>query len=252
MPVRASRTGLRLAAGLLLTGGAWSATANAGDGFYARVALDRSIAVVDYRKSVEFASPFSATTAGDRARDPVDGFSAAVGYRWALSQRLYLAGEIAGAFHLDGEVAGFLEGTGEGGADVWPGAWTLDRGRAVGLNVRLGHVPRSLEFLGPARSLYLIAGARRVDADIEARHVNRAFDISGSRSVQRTLNPWLIGVGIEFGGVAHRFDLRLSYAADDVAFGFGAADAADSPGLGYTFDVREWAVSLGYVVPFGG
>ena len=61
------------------------------------------------------------------------------------------------------------------------------------------------------------------------------------------MNPWLIGIGVEFGGVASCFDLRLSYAADDVAFGFGGG-AADDPRLGYTFDVREWTVSLGYVV----
>ena len=250
MPARASRLGLRLAAGLLLTGGMWCATANAGDGFYGRVALERSIAAVDYEKSVEIASPFSAMTARDRARDPVDGLSAALGYRWPLSHRLYLAGEVAGAFYVDGRVAGFLEGTGEGGTDVWPGAWSLERGRAVGLNVRLGYAPQSMEFLGPARSLYLITGTRWVDAEIEARHVNRTFDIDGSRGAERTLNPWLIGIGVEFGGVASRFDLRLSYAADDVVFGFGGG-AADDPRLGYTFDVREWAVSLGYVVPFG-
>ena len=62
--------------------------------------------------------------------------------------------------------------TGEGGTDVWPGAWSLERRRAIGLNLRLGYVPHSLEFLGPGRSLYLIAGTRWVDAEIEARHVN--------------------------------------------------------------------------------
>ena len=55
---------------------------------------------------------------------------------------------------------------------------------------------------------------------------------------------------MEFGGDAGRFDLRLSYAADDVAFGFGGAEG-DGPSLGYAFIVREWVVSLGYVVPFG-
>ena len=250
MPARASRPGPRLAAGLLLASGIWCAPANAGDGFYGRVALERSMTAVDYEKSVGFASPFSAMTAGDRTRDPVDGISAALGYRWPLSHRLYLAGEVAVAFPVNGKVAGFLEGTGEGGTDVWPGAWRLERGRAVGLNVRLGHVPQSLEFLGPGRSLYLIAGTRRVDAEIEARHVNRGFDIDGSRGAERTLNPWLAGIGVEFGGTAGRFDLRVSYAADDVTFGFGGG-AADDPRLGYSFDVREWTVSLGYVVPFG-
>ena len=250
MPTRATCFGLRLAAGLLLTGGMWCATANAGDGFYAAVALERSITGVDYEKSVEITSPFSMMTAGDRARDPVDGFSAALGYRWPLSHRLYLAAEGAGTLYVNGKVAGFLEGTGEGSTDVWPGAWSLERSRSVGLNVRLGYVPHSLEFLGPGRSLYLIAGTRWVEAEIEARHVNRAFDIAGSRGAERTLNPWLIGIGVEFGGVASRFDLRLSYGADDVAFGFGGG-AADDPRLGYTFDVWEWAVSLGYVAPFG-
>ena len=131
MPTRTSRLGLRLAAGLLLTSGMWCASANAGDGFYAAVALERSITGVDYEKSVEFASPFSVMTADDRARDPVDGFNAALGYRWPLSHRLYLAGEVVGAFHVNGKVAGFLGGTGEGGTDVWPGAWSLERGRAA-------------------------------------------------------------------------------------------------------------------------
>ncbi len=250
MAARASRPGLRLAAGLVLTGGMWCATANAGDGFYGRVALERSMTVVDYEKSVGFASPFSAMSAGDRARDPVDGISAALGYRWPLSHRLYLAGEVAGTLYVNGRVAGFLEGTGEGGTDVWPGAWRLERRHAVGLNVRLGYVPQSLEFLGPGRSLYLFAGTRWVEARIEARHVNRAFDIAGSRGAERTLHPWLIGIGMEFGGAAGRFDLRLSHMADDVAFGFGGG-AADDPRLGYSFDVREWTLSLGYVVPFG-
>ena len=62
--------------------------------------------------------------------------------------------------------------------------------------MRLGYVPHSLEFLGPARSLYLIAGTRWVDAGIEARHVNWALDIAGSRRAERTLTPWLIGTEI--------------------------------------------------------
>ena len=63
---------------------------------------------------------------------------------------------------------------------------------ALKTDVRLGYVPHSLEFLGPARSLYLIAGTRWVDA----RHVNRALDIAGSRRAERTLTPWLIGTEI--------------------------------------------------------
>ena len=75
MAARASRLGLWLAAALLPTGGMPSASADAGDGFYAGLALERSVAGVDYEKSVEFASPLSAMTAWDRARDAVDALT---------------------------------------------------------------------------------------------------------------------------------------------------------------------------------
>ena len=54
----------------------------------------------------------------------------------------------------------------------------------MGLNVRLGYVPPSRELPGPVRSLYLIVGTRWMDADIEARHLNRAFGIDGEREVR--------------------------------------------------------------------
>lgn len=250
MSARPPSLSRRLAAGLFLAAGSWCPSANAGEGFYAVAAIERSFAGVDYEKSVEFDSPFSVMIAGDHTRDPVDALKATMGYRWPASSRLYLAGEVEGVFYVNDEVEGFLEGTGEGDNDVWPGAWTLERRRAVGLNARLGYVPGSLEFLGSERSLYLFAGTRWIDAEIEAAHVNRRLGIAGSRRVDRTLNPWLVGVGIELGGTGSRFDLRLSYAADDVDFGFGGG-AADDPRLGYAFEVREWSVSLGYVVPFG-
>jgi len=250
MSARLSSLSHRLAAGLFLAGGSWCPSANAGDGFYAAFALERSFAGVDYEKSVELDSPFSVMTAGDHTRDPVDAFKATVGYRWPVSSRLYLAGEVEGALYLNDEAAGFLEGTGEGDTDVWPGTWTLERRRAVGLNARLGYIPGSLEFLGMERSLYLFAGTRWTDAKIEAAHVNRRLGIAGSRRADRTLNPWLVGAGIEFGDAGSRFDLRLNYAADEVDFGFGGG-AADDPRLGYAFEVREWSVSLGYVIPFG-
>lgn len=240
----------RLAVGLFLAAGSWCPGVNAAEGFHAALALERSFADVEYEKSVGFASPFSAMTARDGTREPVDALKAIVGYRWPVSGRLYLAGEIEGAFYLDDQTGGFLEGTGEGDTDVWPGTWTLERRRAVGLNARLGYIPDSLEFLGTERSLYLFAGTRWIDADIEAGHLNRRLGIAGSRREDRTLNPWLAGLGIEFGGGESRFDLRLAYAAYDIGFD-SSGDAADDPRIGYVFDFREWSVTLGYVVAFG-
>ncbi len=240
----------RLAVGLFLAAGSWCPSVNAAEGFHAALALERSIADVDYEKSVGLDSPFSAMTARDDTREPAAALKATVGYRWPVSGRLYLAGEIEGAFYLNDGTGRFLEGTGEGDTDVWPGTWTLERRRAVGLNARLGYVPDSLEFLGTERSLYLFAGTRWIDADIEAEHLNRRLGIAGSRRADPTLNPWLVGLGIEFGGGESRFDLRLGHAAYDVDFGFGGG-AADDPRLGYAFDVREWSVTLGYVVAFG-
>ena len=249
MSARLFALGRRLAVGLFLAAGSWCPSADAGEGFYGALALERSLADVDYEKSVGIGSPFSAMTARDGTRDPVDAVKAIVGYRRPLSSRLYLAGEIEGAFYFNDEIEGFLEGTGEGDADVWPGMWTIERRGAFGLSARLGYVPDSLEFLGTERSLYLFAGTRWIDANIEAEHVNQRLGIAGSRRADRTLNPWLAGVGIEFGDPGSRFDLRLGYATHDVEFGFGGA--ADDPRLGYAFDVREWSVTLGYVVAFG-
>ena len=39
---------------------------------------------------------------------------------------------------------------------------------------------------------------------------------------------------------------RLSYAADEVGLGAGI-----DPRLRYTFEMREWSVSLGYISPLG-
>lgn len=250
MFTRLPAPGRRLAVGLFLAAAAWCPGANAAEGFYAAVALERSFADVDYEKSVGIESPFSAMSARDDTREAVGALKATVGYRWPVSGRLYLAGEFEGAFYFNGENGGFLEGTGEGDTDVWPGRWTLERRRAVGLTGRLGYVPDALEFLGTERSLYLFAGTRWIDADIEAAHVNRRLGIAGSRRADRTLKPWLVGFGIEFGGAESRFELRFAYATHDVDFGFGGG-STDDPQLGYAFDVQDWSVTFGYIVAFG-
>lgn len=252
MPVQSPRRRCRLATAIvfLLAAGLWWAPANARDGFYAGVALQRDRVAVDYRKSVGLDSPPSYTEAGDRARDHVEALRASAGYRRFLSERWYLAGEVEGAVYVNDGVAGYLEGTGDGASDVWPGAWTLEKRHGIGLNARIGYLPEALDFLGAGRSFYLFAGMRWLDADIEAAHRSERFDVAGARREERTLNPWIVGAGMEFGSAGHRFDLRLSHAAYDLGFGAGSG-GADDPRLGYAFEVREWSVSLGYAIAFG-
>ena len=240
-----------LAIGLFLAAGVWCPGVQAGEGFYAAVGLERSFTDVGYEKSFGLASSPSDMTSRDDARASVDALKVMMGYRQPVSSRLYVAGEIEGAFYLDGGTGGFLEGTGEGGADVWPGSWTLERRHVVGLNARFGYIPDSLAFLGAGRSLYLFAGTRWIDTDIEVGHLNRRLDIAGSRREDRTVNAWLAGLGITFGGAGSHFDLRLACATYDIGFGSGGG-AGGAPRIGYDFEGRDWSVTLGYVVTFGG
>ncbi len=90
--------------------------------------------------------------------------------------------EVEGALYVGGGASGDLrEGTGDGGADVWPGAWTFDKRRAVGFDVRVGYVPGALDFAGLGRSVYTFAGARRLDVDITAAHRNDRLGVAGAR-----------------------------------------------------------------------
>ena len=236
--------------GFLLTVSLWCRPGNAEEEFYAVFGFEHSFSSVDYEKSASLNSPISLMTTSDNERGSVNALKAALGYRLPLSERVYLAGEIEGALYLNEDVRGFLKGTGEGDTDVWPGPWTLERCRAIGLNARLGYVPGSLDFMGSERSFYLFAGTRWVDAKIDAGHLNRRLGVTGSIRADRTLKPWLIGVGTGFGNAGHRFDLRLSYMDYDTDMGIGSGSMGD-PILRYAFEIREWNVSLSYVISFG-
>ena len=253
MPARYANCGRRqaLTAGFLLVAALWHPSAGADEGFYASAAVERSFVSVDYAKTVEIDAPYSNMTATDDVREAVDAFRVAVGYRQPLSDRLYLAGELDGLLYLDGNVTGFLVGSGEGDPDVWPGAWTLERRYAGGLAARLGYVPEGRDSAGAVRSLYLFSGIRWTDFEVGAAHVNQRLGISGSREWDDSSVGWVIGGGIEFGAGRGHFDLRLTYGAHDVEFGVGNGLTND-PTLGYSFEVRELIIMLGYVVPLAG
>ena len=239
MRTRAAALALALAA---------APAAHAEAGFYAGAGVLGESANISYRKTV--GTPSSALTAGDRERGPLHALHAFAGYRLFLTDRLYAAAEVAGALYAGDRARGFLRGTGDDWADVWPGEWTLRKRRSAGFDARLGYAPEGLAFLGAGRSLYLFAGMRRTRADIRAEHLNERLGIAGERGARRVLAPRLAGAGVEFGGPRRRFDLRLAYAAGDAHFAVGPGEP-DDPALGYTFDIREWRVSLAWVFALG-
>ena len=239
-----------VAVGALVAVGWTGGFANAGEGFYAGLAVGREHAGVDYRKSAGVdVAPASHMEAGDDASAGVNALKLSLGYRWALAERFYLSTELEAALYANERVRGFLRGTGVGDRDVWPGAWTLEKSRGVGLNVRVGYAPEALGFLGAGRSVYLVAGVQRLGGAIEAAHGNGVF--SGTRAEEFTGTPWLAGAGVEFGSARNRFDLRVSRAAYEVSFsGRGDGSSVTSPRLDYRFEVVEWGVYLGYVRAF--
>ena len=171
---------------LFLTAGTARRAANAAEGGYAGIAVEHSSVRVDYAKSVGIdLPPASYREAEDDARDAIHSLRAFAGYRRMLPGRFYLSGEVEAALHPEGGVSGFLErGTGTEDRDVWPGAWAFEKRSDFGFNVKAGYAPESLDFLGAGRSLYLLAGMRRLEARVEAGARQREGGIG--RQAQRT------------------------------------------------------------------
>ena len=162
MAMRRSSCWRRLVAVGALVAASWTGGfANAGEGFYAGLALGREHVGVDYRKSAGIdVAPVSHMEAEDDASAGVNALKLSLGYRWALAERFYLSTELEAALYANERVRGFLRGTGVGDRDVWPGAWTLEKSRGVGLNARVGYAPEALDFLGAGRSIFWLRGAR--------------------------------------------------------------------------------------------
>lgn len=97
-----------------------------------------------------------------------------VGSRRFLSERVYLSGEVEGALYFSERAKGFLSGTGRDSRDVWPGVWRFEKNHRVGLNIRVGYVPKALDSLGEGRSVYLLSGLHWLDTACEAAYDNGA------------------------------------------------------------------------------
>ncbi len=254
-----------IASSWIFAPGAW---ANDTEGLFVGVRFGHELAEANYTKSVHYnpnaigvpaANPDGTSMTGeDSANDGFNAFSANMGYRAFLSDRVYLSGEVEGAVYSNA-VQGFFEGTYTGddrpipSQHVFPGAWKVDKNHSLGFNARLGYVPEGLNFLGEGRSVYLISGVKWLSATFEASFDNFGVGeeaISGVDRKKRHAVPWLIGGGVEFGSSTNRFDVRIHYSNWSMDYAAGDGSKADSAYVPQDFDVDEVAISLGYTRSF--
>ncbi len=266
---RLSKMSAVLTAGILSFAGVTGASANDTEGFFAGVRFGYDLADVDYSKSVMYnagvlgtGTAASTMTAGDSANDGFTAFMGNVGYRTFLSDQVYLSGEVEGAVYSS-KVGGFLRGTRDGmmrgdstipERNVFPGAWSVEKNHSLGLNFRLGFVPKSLPSWGEGRSLYVIAGVKWLNATFEAAYDNRA---QGNARVIRNVTrqtrnpiPWLIGGGMEFGSSKNRFDVRIQYSSWDIDYTTGDGATPATARVPHDFNVDEIGFSVGYTRTF--
>ena len=247
---------------LLGASGAW---ANDTEGLFAGIRFGHELADVEHAKSVHYNAGVlashpdgSALATEDNAEDGINAFSANLGYRAFLSDRVYLSGEVEGGVYSN-TVQGFLRGTYRGDArpipseNVFPGAWSVEKNHSIGFNARLGYVPQAFEFLGEGRSIYLISGVKWLDATFESAYDNRGVGddaIRGATRKTRNAMPWLVGGGLEFGSSKNRFDVRIQYSSWSMDYASGDGSQEDRAYVPYNFDVDEVGVSLGYTRSF--
>ena len=131
--------------------GASGAWANDTAGFFAGVRFGHELADVNYAKSVHYnagvlLSPLengSSIAGEDSANDGFNAFSANLGYRAFLSDRVYVSGEVEGAVYSNA-VQGFFEGTYTGDdrpippQHIFPGAWKVEKNHSIGFQRTIG------------------------------------------------------------------------------------------------------------------
>ena len=236
-----------LAAGVLLLTATQYASAQ--EGPYVSVAAGWNRTNAEYTKGIGLdVPPASYEVATSDAEDGVGTVRASLGYRTFVTGRLYVSGELEAALHGGSGPTGYLrEGTGVGDRDVWPGPWSVQRKRGLGMNARLGYAPGGL--LGEGGSVYVVTGVHW-----ERATLRRGSDIGGEaiRTVaDRTLHPWVVGVGVEWGSLASRVGLEVRYSAAELEFRTGGdGSALGMPRIDHRFGVREVGIQVGYVRSF--
>lgn len=238
---------------LIFSWGAGNAWAS---GFYAGTGIHMEFADIGHEKDVRYhAGVLDAHPAGtyrvtrDSNEDSFHALSLSLGYRTALSGKLWFSGEIEGSVY-SGTVRGYLEGSYRGDAvpipseQVFPGKWRVEKDHGYGLNAQLGYA------LGDHRSVYLVAGVQRLEATFHSAYDNQgsgAGAIRGEARRTRNATPWLIGAGMEFGSGPHRIDVCAHYSEWDMDVSVGDGATERSALVGYDFDVEEVGITLGYV-----
>lgn len=228
-----------------------SATRYAGaqEGLYAGVAAGWDWASAAYTKGIGLdVPPASHETATNDAQGGFGTVRASLGYRTAVGRRVYVSGEFEAAFRGGAGPAGYLrEGTGVGDRDVWPGPWSVEKNRGLGVNARLGYAPGGL--LGEGGSVYIVTGAHWEQAT-----VRRGSDVGGESIrvvADHTLRPWVAGAGVEWGSMSNRVGLEVRHSAADLAFRTGGdGSALGMPRIDHSFGVREVSVQVGYTHSF--
>lgn len=185
----------------------------------------------------------------DRDSEGIYSLSAALGYRMAFTERTWLSTELEGSIY-SGTVRGELDGTYQGDAipipseQVFPGEWKARKDHSLGINARLAYD------LDLHRTVYLLAGVQWLEASFHSSYDNYGSgvaQIKGETRKTRSVKPWLIGAGMEFGNGARKYDVRIHYSEWNTDFSAGDGLTEESALVGYDFDVEEVGISLGYV-----
>lgn len=149
----------------------------------------------------------------DSAGETGFGGGILLGYRINLDpgDTFYLGVEIDGQFH-GGTTSGMLPGNGQSEGrnqygEAWPDEWSFKRKNSFGATLLFGVSPPFLvSLLGPGAGVYILGGARRVDAELNVDSngcltgdalCGPSEFVSGTNSYDETFYAWTAGGGLE-------------------------------------------------------
>ena len=178
-----------------------------------RVSIEHAKTVDNTDVPANFLQSEEVYSTSDSASGTGYGGGLFLGYRLNLdpSGTFYVSAEINGQFH-GGETSGTFPGNGESEGrnqygEAWPDEWSLERKNSYGVTLMFGASPPSLvSLLGPGAGVYVLGGARRVDAELKVDFNgclnptelcdSGEFE-SGTNSYDEAFYAWTVGGGLE-------------------------------------------------------